>query len=111
MSKKYFTIKKDRIYEEWVCACPTCTDYAKVYFKQRNRWPDLGRPMEAEHRMDIHGNEYHRVELQRIFKAKNDITTTFEVVPTHAEYMKESDERMDRKFEAASVIIKEFAND
>ena len=102
-----FTLKKGRVYEEWYCACSSCHNHSKVYFRQRNRWPEIA-PIDTELRMELHGNEYHRVELMRIFKPESDIHTSFEVVPTHTEHIRETEEKMDKDINEARTIIREF---
>ena len=103
MSKLIYTLKRGRIYEQWVCSCPDCFERDKVHYRQVDSFP-VHQP-EVKHRMQLHGEEFHRTELVRIFKNNSDISTLFEVVPTLKEAEEESDQKAEVSIAQARSIL------
>ena len=103
MSNLRYTLKRERIYEQWSCSCPDCFEHDKIHYRQVNEFP-VHKP-EVKHRMELHGEEYHRTELIRIFKNNSDISTLFEVVPTLKEAEEESDRRTEVSLAQARAIL------
>ena len=106
MNQRY-TLKKGRVYEEWTCSCTSCDDHGKVYFRQRDEWPTPHMATTADI-MELHGEEYHRTTLVRIFKPTSDITTSFEVVPTHKEAIQEANQKIDANLRESRTIVHNY---
>ena len=105
MSNLNFKIKQDRVYEEWACACSDCFESNKVTYRQIEEFPPPHIAMQCRDRMELHGEEYHRMRLVRIFKSPSDIHTSFEVVPTLRESMVESDKKAEMELERSRAIL------
>ena len=101
-SKLIHTLKRGRIYEQWSCCWVDCFEHDKVHYRQRDEFP-INKP-EVKHRMELHGDEYHRTHLVRVFRNDSDISTLFEVVPT----LKEAEEEIDRKAEVGLEQAREI---
>ena len=107
MADLRYTLKKGRVYEEWACSCTSCYDHRKVYFRQKDKWPTPPMVTTADI-MELHGEEYHRTKLVRIFKPTSDILTSFEVVSTHKEAMEEADKKIDANLRQARTIATSY---
>ena len=106
MTNLVYTLKRGRIYEQWACSVPDCFERDKIHYRQRDEFP-ANKP-EVKHRMELHGEEYHRTELVRIFKNESgDISTLFEVVPT----LKEADREIDAQTEVSLAQARDILRD
>ena len=98
------TLKVGRIYEQWACSVPDSFERDKIHYRQVDTMP---RKPEAKARMVLHGEEYHRVGLVRIFRNESDISTLFEVVPT----LKEANEEIDTQTEVSLAQARDILRD
>ena len=110
MADLRYTLKKGRVYEEWACSCTSCYDHRKVYFRQKDKWPTphMVTTSDISDVMELHGEEYHRTTLVRIFKPTSDILTSFEVVSTLKEAMEEANKKIDANLHEARTIVRNY---